>query len=281
MLIRWNSPGTVASLLSESPTAVWDAVIDGHVYEMRRGSAGDHRFQWGDRAVFHLDPGGELLTCGLADPNDAGARRLLCDTVLWSVSLMRGYELLHAGAVCLDDVTICIVAASGVGKTSLLAELLRRDGELLSDDILALSRAGGHVVAHPGPPLMNLPLGALESMPSAVCDPIARLDNEAWVHVTPRAPAPRRLTTICLLDRTPGLATRLAHHPRTPLALLPHAPAFRSARERRRNRFELFGDLISDARMVRLTAGEDGSPGVLADIIASELTSPTWQTQTA
>ncbi|HTU86225.1 MAG TPA: hypothetical protein VMF57_11670 [Solirubrobacteraceae bacterium] len=66
---------------------------------MHRGSAGDHAFAWGDRAAFHLNPAGNVLTYGFNATGDAAARRVLCDTVLSSVSLLRGYELLHAAAV--------------------------------------------------------------------------------------------------------------------------------------------------------------------------------------
>ncbi len=269
--IRQKPPAAVASMLSQAPVRIWDTVIDGCAYEMWRGSAGDHRFTWGERAVFHLDVGAETLTCGFAADGDAGARRLLCDTVLWSVSLLRGYELLHAGAVSLGGETVAIVAASGGGKTSLVAELLCRGGELLCDDILALSSVDGRVVAHPGPPLMNLPLASLDAMPAEVGRVVAVLGEEAWVEVAGRVSEPRALSAICLLERGAGLPTGLAPHPRGPLMLLPHALALPGSRARLRHRFELLGDLISEVPVLHLTGGDEASPPVLADAIECEL----------
>jgi hypothetical protein len=263
-------------MLSPAAVPVWNTVIDGHPYGMSRGSGGDHRFTWGDRAIFHLNAAADVLTCGFSDVEDAAARRVLCDTVLWSISLLRGYELLHAGAVCLGPAAVAIVADSGTGKTSLVAELLRRGGALLSDDILALSYSDGdHVVGHASPPLMNLPLASLATLPGAVGHPVAVLDDEAWVSVTAHASEPCPLSAICLLERADGLPTALGRHPRGPLALLPHALALPGSRERLRHRFELLGDLIADVPVLRLTAGPDGSPSVLADIVESALETAT------
>jgi hypothetical protein len=262
-------PGAVASMLSPEPVLVWRTAIDGQPYEMWRGPAGDHRFAWGDGAVFHLSSAADVLTCGFVDADDPGAVRVLCDTVLWSISLLRGYELLHAGAVRLGDAAVAIAAESGTGKTSLVAELLGRGGELLSDDILALSHADdGQVVGHPSPPLMNLPLTLQSFAPGPE---IARLGDEAWVRVRARSTGPRQLTAICLLERACGTDTRLERHPRGSLAVLPHALAFPGARERLRQRFELLGDLVANAPVLRLVAGADGSPNNLADLIEREL----------
>lgn len=271
MALRATPAGVARSLLSRDPVPVWETVIDGCRYEMHRGSDGDHRFAWADRAVFHLNPRGDALSCGFADADDAGARRLLCDTVLWSVSLLRGYELVHAAAIGRGEAAVALVARSGTGKSTLLAELLRRGGALLSDDVLALSRVHGHVVAHPGPPLLTLPLGA---QASGVGRPLAILGDEAWVSVTGRVSTPRTLGAICVLERAPGRHTGLEPQPMPALALLPHLLSFPRSRERQRNRFELVSDLVTQAPVLRLTAGDGATPGVLADLVELELLTP-------
>ena len=52
---------------------------------------------------------------------------------------------------------IAIAGRTGAGKSSLVAELMRRGHRLLSDDVIAIEAAGIRVTALPGPAVMNLP----------------------------------------------------------------------------------------------------------------------------
>lgn len=272
--LRTGSPDAVSRLLSRDPVPVWNTALDGLDYQLQRGSAGDHAFAWADRAAFHLSPAGDLLTCGLRSPDDAGARRVLCDTVLWTVSLLRGFELLHAAAVCRAECAVAVLAPSGTGKTSLVAELVGRGASLLSDDVLALSHHRGHVVAHPGPPLMNLPLGPGRPRPEALGTPLAVLGEEAWLKTDWACSSARRLTAVCLLERSSEVRTGLTGHPAPAIALVPHTLALPGSRQRRRRRFELLSDLVAETTVMSLTAGEDAPPEALADLVEEELLTP-------
>lgn len=260
----------VASLSSRDPKLMWQTVIDGCTYEMHRGSAGDHCFSWGTRAVFHLTADADTLTCGFAEPEDPAARRVLLDTVLWSVSLLRGNELLHGGAVSYDGSAIAIVAPSGTGKTSLVAELIRRGAQLLTDDMLALSSVDGQPVAHPGPPLMNLPLAQLPAH-TELGAVLACLGDEAWITVDSQVVEPQPLRAVCVLERNPTAPTVLERHPRAALALIPHALAFPGESARRGRQLELLGDLSAATPVLRLSAGENAPPPVLAELIERDL----------
>jgi len=271
LAIRRSRPEQVAALLSGSPELVWQTSFDGRPYSMERGSAGDYRFDWTGRAVFHLAPDAHRLTCGLSDRDDMGAMRLLLDTVLWSVSLICGYELLHASAISHGDGAVAFVAGTGGGKTSLAAELLHRGAELLSDDVLAMSYDDGHVLVHPAPPVMNLPLGqtGLE-----LGQTLAVLDDEAWINVDAVATTPRRLTAVCVLDRQASGLPRLSPHPAGVLALLPHAFGFPGSRTRLGSQFEILSDLVADTPVLSLSAAPSCTPADLADVVERELTAP-------
>ena len=80
----------------------------------------------GTARIFHLSTDGRVLRCAPTDRDDPIWQRVLLDTVLWTVSLLRGYEQLHASAVRTADGVIAFTAGSGGGKTSLAAEFLRR-----------------------------------------------------------------------------------------------------------------------------------------------------------
>jgi hypothetical protein len=272
--IRRASLETAASALSPVPELIWQTAFEDRPYRMDRGSAGDYRFEWAGRATFHLTADAHELTCGFRELDDMGAMRLLLDTVLWSVSLIDGYELLHAGAVSQGDEAIAFVSGTGGGKTSLAAELLRRGAELLSDDVLAMSYEDGHVLVHPAPPVMNLPLGQSGLEPDDLGQTLAVLGDEAWINVDAVATTPRRLTTVCVLDRQHGGQPRLRPHPAGVLALLPHAFGFPASRARMGRQFEILSDLIADTRVLSLSAAASCTPAQLADVVERELTSP-------
>ena len=83
-------------------------------------------------------------------------QRLLTAQVLPIAALAQGLDLLHASAVSVDGRVLAFSGASGTGKTTLAARLVLAGATFVSDDVLALERTGDGLLAHPGPPLLNL-----------------------------------------------------------------------------------------------------------------------------
>jgi hypothetical protein len=99
------------------------------------------------RVLVSLD-GTELL-CD-PDPDRADWGFILAAQALPLAATLRGFEVLHAAGVVLAGEAVLFAGPPGAGKSSLAAALLRRGGELLSDDAVALEWQGGPIVAHPG-----------------------------------------------------------------------------------------------------------------------------------
>jgi hypothetical protein len=60
-------------------------------------------------------------------------------------------EVLHASAVEIDGHVVGVLGPSGMGKSSLAAQLVLQGATFFTDDVLALeSGADGHLRAHPG-----------------------------------------------------------------------------------------------------------------------------------
>ena len=269
-------PTLDASLVTFDPNAVatgreelvWSTRFDGHAYSMQRLRDGSHRFVYGDGAVFHLSSDGSDLRCAVADVDEPGWQRLFLDTILWSCSLLRGFELLHASAVAWPHGAVAFASTTGGGKTSLAAELLRRGAELLCDDVLALTRVDGRLGGHAGPPVMNLPLQG----PREIGRELARFPGERWIAVEHAAREPRPLEAICLLERRRGVGLAIERLDSTPLDLLPHAFAFRGASQRgAAHRFEVLSEVATEVPVYRVSAHVDVSPGELADLVESRL----------
>lgn len=130
-------------------------------------------------------------------------QRFLTGQVLPFAAVLRGLEVLHASAVAVEGGALAVVAASGGGKTSVALELVLRGAELLTDDVLAVERAGG-VLAHPGPGLANVRRDGSGLAPRLVRAGGARVLGEAGGEervALPRHRAPVPLRAVVYLER--------------------------------------------------------------------------------
>jgi hypothetical protein len=308
----------IAASWSGLATIGWQGTIDGAPFVVERGVAGDHRFIHGappdpdgvpaaeTRAIHHLSADSAVLRCAPSDPADPSWWRIVLDSVLFTVGLLRGYEALHAGAIVTPggDGAIAITAASGGGKSTLLTELLARDLPLLADDVVVLESRGAETppLAHPAAPLMTVPAARIPALagegrthsgeiqalageapapvgkasarvgkavtPQAIC----AIDDELWIAV-PVHSDPLPLRALVVLDRRPSEQLPTGAEPslqriEDPLApLLGSLMAFPTSPERQRERFELASVLAATTALWRLTADLATPPDVLADML--------------
>jgi hypothetical protein len=245
---------------------VWVTAFEGDPYTMRLGRAGDYLMSYGDDTVFLLSPTLRKLRFAPGRRSEAAWQRLLLDTILWSTSLLRGIELMHASAVETVNGVTAFAAMSGAGKTSLAHELMMRGASFFTDDILALPAAIGELRAHPGPALMNLPREhrGRESLRGV----LATFDKEDWIAVPDASVAPNRIVAICLLRRRPRAPLLLRRVEATVLDLLPYTLGFPHLPGRIRQRFTLYARLATEVPVYELCAPLDAPPDSLADLAA-------------
>ncbi len=251
---------------------------DGLDLVIERGAAGDLLFSYGDhpdsrgvRARFLLDAGKQRLDCAPTQP-DLDWQRALIGKVLSSISVMRGYEALHAATVDSPEGAVAIMAPSGSGKSTLAIELLRRGWPLFADDVLTLDRGDDAVRAHPGTPHMNLAKSLSSDIdPQTLGTTLGILAGERWLaaHTTTKHPRPVRM--LCLLERGPSLPLEIHTLPCNPLRLAPYMLGLSTDAERYRSRFDLYADLMESAMLARLTAGFEHRPEQLADLVEQAL----------
>jgi len=280
LLVRLATRAEIAASWSGRKEIGWEATIDGAPFVVERGVAGDHRFVHGadpaagegtTLAVHHLDADAGLLRCAPSDADGPLWWRVLLDSVLFTVALLRGYEALHAGAVASEDAAVAITAASGGGKSTLLAELVRRGHDLIADDVLVLERSDERgLIAHPAPPLMTVPAAVRGQGADTPERAICAIGEERWIAVRVRA-EPLALRALVVLDRRAGSGVSIEEI-REPLATLmgsclrfPRSPA------RERRRFELASALSTQTRLLRLAADVDTPPKTLADTLLETL----------
>jgi hypothetical protein len=157
----------------------------------------------------------------------------------------------------------------------------------MADDVLVLQprEPTAPPLAHPGPPLMTVPtrrLATLEQRLSAHAggragctnghiQTISALAQERWIAV-PVHPDPLPLAAVLVLNRHPGLPTRLRRADRPLTAVL--GSLLRFPRERERGRFEMAGAIAAHAPIWTLDADPGVEPEALANLLQAELAEP-------
>lgn len=122
-----------------------------------------------------------------------------------------GVPVLHASAVSIADRAVALVGRTGIGKSTLCAELVRDGAAFLADDGLPLyEESDGDWVCAPGPPLFRLWPSALEGRLGLAAEDLPRIHEARDKRLLPgpREPAAptgaNRLALVYVLDRLPG-----------------------------------------------------------------------------
>lgn len=271
-----SDPRVVESAWSgpQEPRAVALRMVDGLEVIVERGRDGDVRFDWGGAGRWWIDPAATRVLCWAPAEPDAAWWRMLLDFVRGSVALARGAEALHAGAVVVEGRAVALAAGQGGGKTSLVAELMRRGHPLLADDVLVVDAApGAEVIAHAGPPLMNL--AAPRPFPPAAEDlgrVLAHIGGEDWVLVERSHPDAAPLAAVVLLDRGDADEVRVDAMQASPAPLLGLFLQSGSGPGRRLARFDAISALAERVPLLGLSAPLEGAPPQrLADALLEAL----------
>ncbi|HSD77330.1 MAG TPA: hypothetical protein VLA98_07985, partial [Solirubrobacteraceae bacterium] len=125
---------------AQAAELLWSTVIDGEHVRVTRDPDRGFSVTFGRHGAFVISRDGRTIACApAANADRVRWRRFLLDTVLWCAALLHGHVILHAGAVASDQGALAIVAPSGGGKSSLVAELVRRGRRLITDDVLVVT----------------------------------------------------------------------------------------------------------------------------------------------
>ena len=274
--LRAASASDVHARWSGDGETVWETKFGEARYALTRGRAGDHLIEYAGVVAFHLSPEGLDLACVDPATQTADWERTLLDTVLWSVALLHGGQLMHASAVESPGGAVALIAAQGAGKSTLAAQLASEGWPLVTDDILAFERRGEQIVAHPGPNLMNLAPAVTDGVsPESLGTVLASFPDgastESWVLVRHYSQGELPLAAVMLLRRSAGGAPRVARAESAAIDVIAHTLAFRSIPGAMRRRFDAVGDLVERVPVFCVEGGADATPAEFAGILRANL----------
>jgi hypothetical protein len=154
-------PTTVRRVEPESLAAAWESPGE-RLFEREFMGEIAITYERGEEYRIHakgfgryvVSTDGTEVRCELGTVVDHAQERFLFAQVLPLAAVLRGFELLHASAVCLNGAAVAFAGPSGAGKTTLVSRLVARGAGFLTDDVLALEQGADGPIAHPGPPYL-------------------------------------------------------------------------------------------------------------------------------
>jgi hypothetical protein len=199
--------------------------------------------------------------------------RLVLAQALPLASVLRGLEVLHASAVALDGRAIAFLGPSGAGKTTLAMHLLARGARLVTDDVLAVTAAGGSVTAHRGGAVARIDAGAVRAMSAGERAALGRVEARGakWHVRPPRGPRAVALGALYVVVPAPAAAGLVIERvrPLDPGLLLGSAfLPYLDAPERLRRQLDVVAALAADVPLFRLHAPWEAGPRAAADAVA-------------
>lgn len=114
---------------------------------------------------YRVSSDGLRVTC-FPEPgvSDWWWQRALVNQVLPLAATVRGFEMLHAGAVAIDGRAIALVGHPGAGKSSTTLNLILQGATFFTDDALAIEQSPSGILVHPGAGVSNFPRTERELM---------------------------------------------------------------------------------------------------------------------
>ena len=300
-LTRSSSHELAAAWGGHEDGSLWTGAPDhGLALSVERGRGGEVMFICRDcsaeqghqeRARFRLRAEQDVLECAprgqfLAADAQLTWQRALLDKVLRCVSVIRGYEALHASAVDSPQGVVAFLGAGGAGKTTLALEFMRRGWPLFADEVLTLGRRAAGVSAFRSTPHLSISSRPLSSANQPA--PGARItrtapartaqlrilagdDGERWATAPIATRAPRPVRALCLLERGTGKALQARPLDASSSSFERHILGSWGGDIRQRERSRLYADLASSTTLIALSAGLDEPPAALADAVAAAL----------
>lgn len=123
----------------------------------------------------------------------------------WVMTAREGVLALHGAALALGERAVIVLGASGVGKSSTVAEALRLGARLLADDMVLVDVARGRVL--PGPPTLRL--WRAPEVPTTTSANIPGMEEKRWYRMRDAdgqtTPAP--IGALVILERAPDAPT--------------------------------------------------------------------------
>jgi hypothetical protein len=133
-----------------------DAELDVYGRPVRLFVDGDLEVRWGDIAYYRIGVGEAHIRCSYGPSGSFIHMQqwMLHYALPLHILIERHLEFLHGGSVQIGDQAVAFLAASGVGKSTLVEHFVQRGHGFLTDDKLGVVRRDGRYFSVPSTPFL-------------------------------------------------------------------------------------------------------------------------------
>ncbi len=133
-----------------------DAELEVQGYPLRLFVNGGLEVRWGEKAYYRIGVGDAQIRCSYGpDGSFIHMQQWLLHCALPLHALIeRHLEFLHGGSVQVGDKAVAFLAASGIGKSTLVEHFVQRGHGFLTDDKLGIVRRDGRYFSVPSTPFL-------------------------------------------------------------------------------------------------------------------------------
>jgi hypothetical protein len=145
------------SAATASPHSSPDAEYDVYGHPLRLFVNGGLEVRWGDIAYYRIAVGDAQIRCAYGPGGSVVHMQqwmLHCALPL-HILIERHLEFLHGGSVQIGEKAVAFLAASGVGKSTLVEHFVQRGHGFLTDDKLGVVRREGRYFSVPSTPFLS------------------------------------------------------------------------------------------------------------------------------
>lgn len=115
-----------------------------------------------DYLYFRIVNGNRIEYCIMNQDDELDiSQKMLC-LCMPTILLQRNMTLLHGSGILVNDRVLMISGESGSGKSSLAQEIMQRNHQQLTDDIIAVEEINGEFMVHPSFPVRKLCVDQVE-----------------------------------------------------------------------------------------------------------------------
>jgi hypothetical protein len=149
-----DAPADVIIHYGAAPSALENVTGRGVVYQ---ATANQFLLQLNDVARYLVQNGNEIIIEPAANSLESDVRVFLLGSGIGALLHQRGLLVMHAGAVHTDQGAVLFTGPSGIGKSTVLGELMRRGCKMMVDDVCAVTlNPAGIPLVLPGYPRTRL-----------------------------------------------------------------------------------------------------------------------------
>jgi hypothetical protein len=152
-LIHHKSKNPDISILEGRVNLPSESILEGKNFKVTENNV--YMF-WKDIGKFEISNGNEILIEKVQDVNRLVLRSFVLGNIMTAILIQRGFLVLHASAVNINNEAIAFIGNKGYGKSTTAMTFYKEGYQIVADDYIMIKFENGLPFVYPGFPSLRL-----------------------------------------------------------------------------------------------------------------------------